>query len=91
MLESTNGISAIYGPFLPPQRFDATPRHRRYFCRDSFGGGLSDLRSPGIVGRPDGAVVVRTCAGNRKMGFDLRHFSHARHEHATHRFRSDDV
>ena len=28
--KSTTGISAIYGPFLPSQRFDATPRHRNY-------------------------------------------------------------
>ena len=37
------------------------------FGRDSFGGVLSDLRSPGSVGHPAGAAVVRTCAADRKV------------------------
>ena len=37
------------------------------FCRDFFGGGLSDLRPPGRVGRPAGADLVGTCAGDGKV------------------------
>ena len=38
------------------------------FYRDSFGGVFSDLRFPGSVGHPAGAAVVRTWAGDRKIG-----------------------
>ena len=35
--------------------------------RDFFGGVLSDLRSPGMVGRPAGDDLVWTCAGDGKV------------------------
>ena len=36
----------------------------------------SDLRPPGSVGRPAGAVVVRTCVGDRKVEiYDMFHTS----------------
>ena len=35
--------------------------------RNSFGGVVSDLRSPGSVGRPAGASVGGGCAGDRKV------------------------
>ena len=35
---------------------------------------LSDLRRPGSVGHSAGAVVVRTCAGDRKVAiYDMFH------------------
>ena len=65
--ESTTDISAIYGPFQPCQRFDATPRHRNDISyRELFGAVLSDLRSPGSVGRPAGDVFARACVGDRR-------------------------
>ena len=36
------------------------------FCRHTFSGVLSDLRSPGSVGHFTGAAVVRISAGDRK-------------------------
>ena len=44
------------------------------FYRDSFEGVISDLRSPGSVGRPAGPVVVGTCAGDREVEiYDMFH------------------
>ena len=44
------------------------------FYRDSFGGVMSDLRSPRSFGRPAGALVVRTYAGDRKVEiYDMFH------------------
>ena len=44
------------------------------FYRDSFEGVISDLRSPGSVGRPAGPGVVRTCAGDREVEiYDMFH------------------
>ena len=44
------------------------------FCRDSFGGVLSDLQSPGTVGFPAGAAVVRSCAADRNVEmYDMFH------------------
>ena len=37
------------------------------FYRDLYGGELSNLRSPGGVGRPVGAVTVRACAGGHEL------------------------
>ena len=37
------------------------------FYRDFFGGVLSDLRSPGSVGRSAGAVFVRACVGDHTL------------------------
>ena len=37
------------------------------FCRDFSGGVPSDLRSPWRVGRPAGADLVGTCAGDGKV------------------------
>ena len=66
-MESTTGISAIYGPFLCSQRFGATPRVRgnvlSYVLREI----LSDLPSLGNIGRRAGAVIVRAFAGDRKV------------------------
>ena len=37
------------------------------FCPDFFGGVLFGLRCPWRVGRPAGAAVVRSCAGDRRV------------------------
>ena len=37
------------------------------FCSVFFGGVLSDLRSPGRIGRPAGADLVGACAGDGKI------------------------
>ena len=45
---------------------------------------LSDLRSPGRIGRPAGADLVGTYLCGRRQGRDLRHTLPARHKHAVH-------
>ena len=59
------------------------------FCCNFFGGVLSDLRSPGRVGRLAGADLVETCAGDGEVEtYDMLHLPGT---NTPSTFRGDDV
>ena len=59
------------------------------FCRDFFGGVLTDLSPPGSVGRPAAVVFVRARAGDYEL--EIYEKFHTPGTNTPSMFRCDDV